>query len=259
MSEEIRKEEEKTTSQIEEIEKEMKEEETDDLFEQIEKQNQKKERSLAEIYAEKKIKKRKVTLISILSVVFVLVVAILVMGCVKIDLRPDFFTKPSQVTIYGENSTVIVIADSDERYKDFEKIYNDMFSTSVLSALFTGRLGGYTINEGAKKEVDYWYKNTSETTFSSRITEALGSNYVRLHFDSPMKFYNADGSEYISKYNQSYSLTFQDVYFAIDEVDATDTFTFYFQVKGNSGERTTITSITLSANTSQLFEEFLGK
>ena len=52
MSEEIRKEEEKTTSQIEEIEKEMKEEETDDIFEQIEKQNQKKERSLAEIYAD---------------------------------------------------------------------------------------------------------------------------------------------------------------------------------------------------------------
>lgn len=258
MSEEIRREEEKTTSQIEEIEKEMKEEETDDIFEQIEKQNQKKERSLAEIYAEKKIKKRKVTLISILSVVFVLVVAILVMGCVKIDLRPDFFTKPSQVTIYGENSTAIVIADSDERYKDFEKIYNDMFSTSVLSALFTGRLGGYKIDETINK----WYSNSSETTLSSTISDALGSNYVRLHFDSPMKFYNANGSEYTSKYNQSYSITFQDIYFAIDEVDVTDTFTFYFQVKGNSGkspERTTITSITLSANTSQLFEEFLGK
>ena len=253
MSDEIKREEEEFTLQSE-IKEEMQEEV---IGEEIEK---KESKPLAEIYAENKIRKRKITLISILSVVFVLVVAIIVMGCVKVDLRPGFFTKPSQVTIYGENNTSVVIADSDDRYKDFERIYNDMFSTSVLSALFTGRLGGYTIDEGATKN-DYWYTNSNETTFSSTITEALGSNYVRLHFDSPMKFYNANGSEYVSKYNDSYSLTFQDVYFAIDNVNATDTFTFYFQVKGNTTtnpQRTTITTITLSANTSQLFEEFLG-
>ncbi len=251
MSDEIKREEEEFTSQSE-IKEEMQEEV---IGEEIEK---KESKPLAEIYAENKIRKRKITLISILSVVFVLVVAIIVMGCVKVDLRPSFFTKPSQVTIYGENNTSVVIADSDDRYKDFERIYNDMFSTSVLSALFTGRLGGYTIDE----TISRWYTNSNETTFSSTITDALGSNYVRLHFDSPMQFYNSNGSEYDSRYNASYSLTFQDVYFAIDNVNATDTFTFYFQVKGNSGvspERTTITTITLSANTSQLFEEFLGK
>lgn len=254
MSDEIKREEEEFTLQSE-IKEEMQEEV---IGEEIEKKELK---PLAEIYAENKIRKRKITLISILSVVFVLVVAIIVMGCVKVDLRPSFFTKPSQVTIYGENNTSVVIADSDDRYKDFERIYNDMFSTSVLSALFTGRLGGYTIDEGATKN-DYWYTNSNETTFSSTITDALGSNYVRLHFDSPMKFYNANGSEYVSKFNADYSLTFQDVYFAIDNVNATDTFTFYFQVKGNTTtnpQRTTITTITLSANTSQLFEEFLGK
>lgn len=251
MSDEIKREEEEFTLQSE-IKEEMQEEV---IGEEIEKKELK---PLAEIYAENKIRKRKITLISILSVVFVLVVAIIVMGCVKVDLRPSFFTKPSQVTIYGENNTSVVIADSDDRYKDFERIYNDMFNTSVLSALFTGRLGGYTIDE----TISRWYTNSNETTFSSTITDALGSNYVRLHFDSPMQFYNSNGSEYDSRYNASYSLTFQDVYFAIDNVNATDTFTFYFQVKGNSGvspERTTITTITLSANTSQLFEEFLGK
>lgn len=251
MSDEIKREEEEFTSQSE-IKKEMQEEV---IGEEIEK---KESKPLAEIYAENKIRKRKITLISILSVVFVLVVAIIVMGCVKVDLRPSFFTKPSQVTIYGENNTSVVIADSDDRYKDFERIYNDMFNTSVLSALFTGRLGGYTIDE----TISIWYENSNETKFSQQIEEALGSNYVRLHFDSPMKFYNANGSEYVSKFNDSYSLTFQDVYFAIDNINATDTFTFYFQVKGNSGrspQRTTITTITLSANTSQLFEEFLGK
>lgn len=251
MSDEIKREEEEFTLQSE-IKEEMQEEV---IGEEIEK---KESKPLAEIYAENKIRKRKITLISILSVVFVLVVAIIVMGCVKVDLRPSFFTKPSQVTIYGENNTSVVIADSDDRYKDFERIYNDMFNTSVLSALFTGRLGGYTIDE----TISRWYTNSNETTFSSTITDALGSNYVRLHFDSPMQFYNSNGSEYDSRYNASYSLTFQDVYFAIDNVNATDTFTFYFQVKGNSGvspERTTITTITLSANTSQLFEEFLGK
>ena len=251
MSDEIKREEEEFTLQSE-IKEEMQEEV---IGEEIEK---KESKPLAEIYAENKIRKRKITLISILSVVFVFFVAIIVMGCVKVDLRPSFFTKPSQVTIYGENNTSVVIADSDDRYKDFERIYNDMFSTSVLSALFTGRLGGYTIDE----TISRWYTNSNETTFSSTITNALGSNYVRLHFDSPMKFYNANGSEYVSKFKADYSLTFQDVYFAIDNVNATDTFTFYFQVKGNSGvspERTTITTITLSANTSQLFEEFLGK
>ena len=251
MSDEIKREEEEFTLQSE-IKEEMQEEV---IGEEIEK---KESKPLAEIYAENKIRKRKITLISILSVVFVLVVAIIVMGCVKVDLRPSFFTKPSQVTIYGENNTSVVIADSDDRYKDFERIYNDMFSTSVLSALFTGRLGGYTIDE----TISRWYTNSNETTFSSTITDALGSNYVRLHFDSPMQFYNSNGSEYDSRFNANYSLTFQDVYFAIDNVNATDTFTFYFQVKGNSGvspERTTITTITLSANTSQLFEEFLGK
>ena len=241
MSDEIKREEEEFTLQSE-IKEEMQKEV---IGEEIEK---KESKPLAEIYAENKIRKRKITLISILSVVFVLVVAIIVMGCVKVDLRPSFFTKPSQVTIYGENNTSVVIADSDDRYKDFERIY-------------TGRLDGYTIDEGATKN-DYWYTNSNETTFSSTITDALGSNYVRLHFDSPMKFYNANGSEYVSKFNADYSLTFQDVYFAIDNVNATDTFTFYFQVKGNTTtnpQRTTITTITLSANTSQLFEEFLGK
>ncbi len=218
----------------------------------------KPEKSIHELYLEKKIKKKKITLLSILIVSFLLAMTIVIMACVRVDLRPAFVVKPSYVTIYADGNQKSSFDETDkDAYQKFEQLYNEMFNVSTLTAIFTGRTGGYKIDETDSK----WYTSDNENTFVTTVSEALGSNYVQLHFDKPMKLYNANGSEYKSEYRDSYNLTYQDVYFAINDVNSINEFVFYFQVKGNSGltpERTTITTITLSANTYNFFDEFIG-
>ena len=215
-------------------------------------------KNVQDAYLEKQLKTRKISFSIILALVLALAIVIITLGCVNFDTRPAFVTDPDQVTIVSEKG-VERFDSSKEEYVKFNEIYNNMFNMSYLSAIFSGEVSGYKIveNVGSEKQIVNWYTNSNETTFSQDVTSALGSNYVQLHFNEEKKLVNCDSSEYISVNNRDYKLSYTDVYFAISEENAIQDFTFLFAVKGNNGDRTTITKITLKANTAGLYEEFV--
>ena len=215
--------------------------------------------SMQEAYLEKTRKTRKITFSLILALVLAIAIIVTTFACVKVDIRPKFVTAPDQVAIYRDGKSNLNFDSSTDIYKDFDEIYNKMFNISYLSAIFSGRLGGYKIveNAGNNGQIMNWYTNSNETTMNSELASALGSNYVKLHFDEEKRLKNSDGSEYVSINNLSYVLTYHDIYFAISEENVIQDFTFYIAVKGNNDKRTTVSKITLSANTSSLYEEFV--
>ena len=81
---------------------------------------------LEEIYLKNRIKKRKINLLIVSIVTFLLAVAIIIMACVNVDLRPKFVTDPDKVVIYTTElpSGQISLDESSEEYANFQKVYN---------------------------------------------------------------------------------------------------------------------------------------
>lgn len=219
----------------------------------MEQENVKQNQNIDDLYLNKRKKKKFITYIVSLAVAVALAMVIIIMACVKVDLRPSFVKNPDEVTIYSSElvSGSALLDDGTEGYKDFTKIYNNMFNISSLSALFTGNFGNYKINE----TVD----NFDEST--SALVDRLGKNYVKLFFDEPQKFYNKNGKEYSSIYGGgSYQLTFDTVYFSFDNDNIVKDMTFYFVVKGNRGfdsqgnARKSVTTVSLRGNTQQIYK-----
>lgn len=213
--------------------------------------------SAHEAYLDKKLKTRKISFAVVMGFVLALAVVILTLGCVKVDIRPQFVTDPSYVTIFKDGSSRI-LNTSDEKYQQFDKLYKDMFDVTYLSAIFSGQLGDYTIVE--TQSPFFTSATETENYFSSEISQNLGKNFVKLHFSETKNLYRANGNVYTSKYAPNEEFTYQDVYFALNEENVVKDFTFFFPMKGNIGgtsKSSTITKITLRANTSKLYKEFI--
>lgn len=209
-------------------------------------------RSVDDLYIEKRRKKKKIVYITSLAVSLALALVIIIMSCVKIDLRPKFVLNPDRVTIHSSeisSNSSNFYKDSD-LYEDFTKIYNDIFTISSLSALFSGNTGNYDIDE------------TTETfdPSTSNFKEALGENYVELYFNEPQKLYNKNGSEYVSAFMSGYKLSFNAIYFPFSNENMEKELTFYVALKGNKGSSTatTKTTIALRGNTYKIYK-FLDK
>lgn len=203
-----------------------------------------------EAYLEKKVKTRKIVYGAILALCLALAIVVISLASINVDIRPKFVTGPSQVIVYSD-STQKTFYNGEEEFQKFEKLYKNMFNVSTLSAIFSGQLGGYSIDE----TIDSF--ETTSGVISSTVKDALGENYVKLFFDSEMTLKAPNGKDYKSVYNDK-TLSYQEVYFSINEENAVNSFTFFFKVTGNNLKKTTISKITLRANTSKLFKEFIG-
>lgn len=208
---------------------------------------------LEEAYLQKRIKNRKISLLVVSIVTLALALAIIIMACVNVDLRPRFVTNPDKVVIYTTEvpSGFISLDESSDEYANFQKVYNDMFQINTLSAVFSGNFGNYAIEETLNE--------ITET--DTALRDLVGSNnYVKLVFDTPQKFYYKNGSDYVSIYREDYSLTFDCVYFAFDNENVTKDLTFYFAVEGNLGtnnngvKKRSITKVTVQANSYSIYE-----
>lgn len=204
--------------------------------------------NIDELYLQHRAKKKKMYYIIGIAVAFLLALVIVIMACVPLDLRPGFITKPNDVVVYSEDipsgsTSMDDASEHQEGYNTFIGIYNNMFRISLLSALFTGHLGGYVIDETVQ-EFD---------TSTSNLQAMMGSNFVKLHFDNEMKFKFSNGKDYVSKFDESYKLTFQNVYFPFSKDNKVNDVTFYFETFGNRS-RATITKITLRANTYLIYD-----
>ncbi len=206
--------------------------------------------SVSDEYLKKKKRTRNIVYTTILSVLLAVAMIVIVMSSITVGLKPSFIGNPSSYSIYINGSEKKYIDESSAEYDEFYDIYSKSFNVSYLSALFTGKLGGYQIEE----TLDAFYSNsTDKTGISNALSTLLGSNYVKLEFAGEKPIKKANGEVYKSIYNTNCELVFEDVYFTINSENADKDLTFYFGTTG-IGMGYTITKISIRANTSALYE-----
>lgn len=206
--------------------------------------------SLNDAYINKKRRIKKSIYSVILSVIFALATIIIVMSSIRVDLKPSFVVDPELYTvcIAGKEK---VYEQSNQKFEEFHQIYEDAFNVSYLTALFTGKLGGYKPVEDINSK--FYYTESTKTGMHSDLSKALGNNYIKLSYANQLQIKNADGSVYYSDYNTTCDLTFEDVYFPLNTEDKDADLTFFFGTTG-IGMGYTITKITVRANTFALYE-----
>lgn len=196
-------------------------------------------------------KKKKIKIISIVAfaLVFMIALTIILMACIKVDLRPSLIKDPD--SIYFNSKTTVQYDETNEKYNKFLDEYDRSFNASFLTALFAGRLGGYDIEENHLTVLPEDVTNGNYVTFLYKNEE----DYITL--------VTSDGKTYYSKYNSNYSIEFSQVTFALSEENKLQDTTLYLKYNWNttnsgSGKDYYI-ELKLKANTynlNELYKEF---
>ena len=206
--------------------------------------------SVSDEYLAKKKRTRIISYSILLFIILALATIIIVMSAIKVDLKPKFIENASSYRVTISNSEVMTLDSDSKQYKEFNKIYLNSFKTQYLTALFTGKLGGYEIDE----TFDYFYADTTNSTgMSSTLKSSLGANYVRVYFDEPKTILKSNGEIYHSKINSDTTLSFNEMYFNLSSDNKEDDLVFYFGAIGYLS-RARIVKITVRANTYNLFK-----
>lgn len=209
--------------------------------------------SVGDEYLAKKKRNRKIAFSIISFLTLALAVVIIVMSCVKVNLKPSFISDATSYRITINNTDKMLLDESSEEFDKFDNLFEESFSMNYLTALFSGKLGGYDINDD-DETTDYFYSDTTNNTgISTKLKSELGSNYVRVKFAEEKVVKYSNGETYKSKYNSANELKFSELYFNLTTSEDVETITFYIGTNGYlSGTR--ITKITVEANTYALYE-----
>ena len=220
----------------------------DDLYAKIETEKLVKEK-----------KRKKITTIVFLSVIFVLAVVIICLASIPLNLKPSYFKTgdyQANVFINGHSVTGAMSPSDDESnadYNEFAKVFNSAFQQTYFSALFNGSLSGVTLREN---------KVTYDNFYSDNLS---GGSYVRFEFNEAKTLLNASGNVYQSTQNhQAEPFTFDEAYLLISEEDGVQDASFYVVVRylNSDGEELTnftgeyVIQIETKANTSVIFEHY---
>lgn len=206
--------------------------------------------SVSDEYLKKRKRTKTISYSSILGVILALAVIIIVMSVVRVDLKPSCINDPTTYIINISNNETYIYENSEE-YDEFYSAYKESFNISYLTALFTGKLGAYKIDESFQ---EFYANKDNKTGINSSWASELGSDYVKLSYSSPQELKEANGKTYYSITNTNESiLTYEDVYFPINSENADKELTFYFGTTG-AGYGYTVTRITVRANTHALYE-----
>lgn len=220
----------------------------DDLYAKIETEKLVKEK-----------KRKKITTIVFLSVVFVLAVVIICLASIPLNLKPSYFKTgdyQANVFINGHSVTGAMSPSDDESNVDYNElvgVFNSAFQQTYFSALFNGSLSGVTLREN---------KVTYDNFYSDNLS---GGSYVRFEFNEAKTLLNASGNVYQSTQNhQAEPFTFNEAYLLISEEDGVQDASFYVVVRylNSDGEELTnftgeyVIQIETKANTSVIFEHY---
>jgi len=205
--------------------------------------------SVNDEYLSKKKRIKKITYSIILSIVFALATIIIVMSSIRVDLKPTFINNPSSYSVYIAGTEKMYIDETSKEYDEFYSLYNNSFNISYLTALFTGKLGSYKIEETLE---DFYSNESTKTGMSSALKTSIGNNYIKLSYTEAQQLKYADGKDYYSAYNSTKALIYEDVYFTLNTENKDSDLTFYFGTKGATSKHT-ITKITVRANTFALY------
>ena len=209
--------------------------------------------SVSDQYLAKRKRNRKITFSIISFIVLALATIIIVMSCVKVNIKPQFIDDATSYRVTINGSDKLLLEEGNEEFAEFDELFDETFSLNYLTALFSGKLGGYKINASDETK-DYFYSDTKNNKgMSTSLKNALGDSYVRVKFGEEKEVTYSNGKTYMSKYNTNSKLVFDELYFNLSETNEEGSLTFYLGTRGYlSGTR--ITKITIEANTYALYE-----
>lgn len=195
------------------------------------------EKTYAEQIAEKN-KRKKIIISSIsLGIVFLIALAIILMACITVDLRPVAVNNPT--SFYFNSSSSIQYEKNDEEYGQFMSEFNNAFKVSVLTGLFSNDLKDYEIIE-----------DKSVTSLPSEVTSG---NYVTFLFkENPVTLVKKDGKTYYSINNSNNSIDFTQVTFALSSENKIQDMSMYLRY--TEGSRNYYAQVKLKGNTYKLNE-----
>lgn len=210
--------------------------------------------SISDQYLAKKKRNRKIIFSLISFVVFALAIIIIVMSCVKVNIKPKFIDNAVRYEVTINSAEKLSLDKTSEEFDDFDKLFDEAFSYNYLTALFDGKLSGYTIKDENETNDNFYSDTKNNTGMSSALKSALGKNYVRVKFDEDKTVKYSNGKTYYTKYNTSLPLKFNELYFNINSSDETSKITFYLGTFGGAVNTVKITKITVEANAYSLYK-----
>ena len=209
--------------------------------------------SVSDEYLAKKKRTRIISYSIISAIVLVLAVIVIVMSCVKVDLKPQSLGRALSYRVTVSNREVLTLDENSDEYQEFNDEFARAFQSQYLTALFTGKLGGYKIEETNNN----FYSSSTSTSPSSSLTSEIGENYVRVMFDDTKQILNSDGSVYYTQINTNKTFTFNEMYFKLNIKDSGEETTLYLggiTQTENGKDVVKIVKINVRANTYKLYK-----
>ena len=224
----------------------------------------------AKIQTQKLLKKKqnkKIATIVGMGFAFVLAVVIIILAAVPVSLKPRCMVDGfDSVTLYPGNSNGASYSEGSEGYNEFMKVYDKAFSQPYISAIFSGSLFSYNIEETLD----------SPSTVIGAGGSLIQNNtyYVRLRYSQEQvltyqsgkvfesKFYGGKDNEYWSGKYSGGKLYFNDVYFEVNNTNGIQETNVYVvahtpkEVNANNEIVTEdyVVKITVKANTYAIYD-----
>ena len=194
----------------------------------------------------KKKKTSKIVALVALSLVAVLALLIIVAACVQVNLKPYITGQPDRIEVYDSSSRIDAFEKGTDKYDEFMQQYNEMFESSYLVSLFSGRLGDYKIEEPTERQ-------SLSSVENNVLKKGYYVKFVYYSDNTQTVCYN-NGKEYNTIFGLNETLSFNSIYFAVSEENHLTNIDMYVVVKYKGYQNDCVIKISQKANTSNLYK-----
>jgi len=199
----------------------------------------------------RKKKTRIATLIS-LCFVFVLSVCVIVFSTVPVGLYPKCVAKDYEMISFypGTTSSRFAFEDGSKGAKEFDELLDKSFSEVYLTAIFSGKLGEYEIEE------------KYATNFEDAVSQDFVSSnkyYVAFEYAQDKVVLNKNGKKYVSKVSAKDdfdgTLKYKTAYLHVSDKDGFVDTAIYLSINNYpDATKNKTVKITVRANTYQIYK-----
>lgn len=229
-------------------------------------QNLSEEEIYLQVQTEKLLKRKKTkkiaTIVS-LCAAMVLAFCVIILAAVPVSMQPKCLKGDDivNVTLYGKKAAAATLSanENEEKLDLFNKIFRQSFEQTCLSALFSGSLNHYDIDEKT------YHSNPSVTNDIHSVLQGesyagAGNYLVRISFAKKKTLTNQNGEIYKSLWGSSQlwdlQLKFTDAYVVVSKdggLKDTKIFivTTYPETSGNVNR---LVCVTVKADTSKIYD-----
>lgn len=196
--------------------------------------------------------RKKIATIAALSVFLAIAVVIILLTSIPVSLRPkcvstDFESVSFYINSSSSTPSGKILANQKEdatKKEKFLKAFDQAFSQSYFSALFSGALNQYEIND----EILSSFSNAKESLKNTK--------YIDIKYSSNQVLTNKNGSQYVSKSKvTAEALTFDEVYIAVSQTNGMSEVTLYLCVDYPES-KDKLATIKVRGNTYKIFEQW---